>query len=92
MGTLHEAHVTGGRAACAKHPSFLAVNTALGNIKTALAGTCHAFGFRKYAPSYLGQIQYLFNRRFNLRTILHRLARAASTTAAQPLLGAMRVE
>ena len=92
MGILHEAHVTGGGAASAKHPSFLAVNTALGNIKTALAGTYHAFGFRKYAPSYLGQIQYLFNRRFNLRSTLHRLARAASTTAANPLLAIRAAE
>ena len=50
----------------------------LGNLKTSLAGTYHAFGFRKYAHRYLGQVQYLFNRRFDLRTILERLARAAS--------------
>jgi hypothetical protein len=36
MGILHEQHITGGGAASAKHPSFQAVNTALGNIKTAL--------------------------------------------------------
>jgi len=83
-GILHEPHVTGGGAASAKHPSFLAVNTALGNIKTSLAGTYHAFGFEKYAHRYLGQIQYLFNRRFNLRTILERLARAASQAAPCP--------
>ncbi len=47
----------------AKHPPFLAVNTALGNIKTSLSGTYHVFGFRKYAHRYLGQVQYLFNRR-----------------------------
>ena len=74
---LHEPHVTGGGAASAKHPSFQAVNTVLGNLKTSLAGTYHAFGFRKYAHRYLGQVQYLFNRRFDLRSILERLARAA---------------
>ena len=47
----------------AKHPPFLAVNTALGNIKTSLSGTYHVFGFRKYAHRYLGQVQYLFNQR-----------------------------
>src|SRR5436309_2078587 len=62
MGILHEPHVTGGRAGSAKHPSFLAVNTVLGNIKTALVGTYHAFAFSKYAHRYLGQMQYLFNR------------------------------
>lgn len=77
MAILHEQHITGGGAASAKHPSFLAVNTALGNLKTALAGTYHAFGFEKYAHRYLGQVQYLFNRRYNLRAVLERLARAA---------------
>ena len=56
---VEEPHVTGGGAASAKHPSFLAVNTALGNIKTSLSGTYHAFGFRKYAHRYLAQVQYL---------------------------------
>jgi hypothetical protein len=77
---LHEPHVSGGGASSAKHPSFRAVNTALGNIKTSLSGTYHAFDFSKYADHYLGQIQYLFNRRFDLRTILKRLARAATLT------------
>ena len=82
MGILHEPHVTGGSAASMSSPNFLAVNTALGNIKTSLAGTYHAFGFRKYAHRYLGQVQYLFNRRFDLRSILWRLERAA--TQASP--------
>lgn len=85
QGILHEQHVTGGGSACAKHPSFLAVNTVLGNLKTALAGTYHAFGFEKYAHRYLGQVQYLFNRRFDLRSILARLARAACQTKPSPL-------
>jgi hypothetical protein len=84
LGILHERHVTGGGAASMKSPDFLAVNTALGNIKTSLAGTYHAFGFRKYARRYLGQVQYLFNRRFDLRTILWRLARAASQASPYP--------
>jgi glyoxylate utilization-related uncharacterized protein len=47
---LHEPHPTGGARRSAKHPSFQAViNTVLGNLKTALAGTYHAFDFAKYA-------------------------------------------
>jgi transposase-like protein len=84
-GILHEPHITGGGPASAKHPAFLAVNTVLGNIKTSLAGTYHAFGFSKYAHRYLGQVQYLFNRRFDLREILQRLARAASQATPCPL-------
>ena len=82
MGIVHEPHITGGGAASAKHPSFLAVNTALGHIKTSPSGSCRAFGFSKYAHHYLAQVQYLFNRRFNLRTIFDCLARAA--TQAKP--------
>jgi hypothetical protein len=82
MGILHGPHTTGGSAASARYPSFLAVNTALGNIKTSLSGTYHAFGFSKHAHHYLAQLQHLFNRRCNLRTILERLARAA--TQAKP--------
>lgn len=84
-GILHEPHVTGGGAASAKHPAFRAVNTALSNIKTSLAGTYHAFAFKKYAHRYLGQVQYLFNRRFDLRSILRRLACAASQAKPCPL-------
>jgi hypothetical protein len=54
-------------------------------LKTALAGTYHGFDFAKYAHRYLAQVQYLFNRRFDLRSILIRLARAASTTKPYPL-------
>jgi transposase-like protein len=84
-GILHEPHITGGGAASAKHPAFAAVNTALGSLKTSLAGTHHAFGFSKYAHRYLGQVQYLFNRRFDLRTILQRLARVASQASPCPM-------
>jgi len=84
-GLHHEQHVTGGGAASAKHPSFLAVNTILGNLKTSLAGTYHAFGFEKYAHRYFGQVQYLFNRRFDLRTILTRLLRAGCQACPCPL-------
>jgi len=92
MGILHEPHVTGGGAGSAKHPSFLAVNTALGNIKTSLSGTYHAFGFRKYAHRYLGQVQYLFNRRFDLREVLERLARASSRALPCPLCAVRAAE
>jgi len=91
-GILHERHITGGGAASVEHPEFLAVNTVLGNLKTAFAGTYHAFGFAKYAHRYLAQVQYLFNRRFNLRTILTRLICAACDTKACPLYAVRAAE
>ena len=84
-GILHEPHVTGGGANSVKRPEFAAVNTILGNLKTALAGTYHSFNIAKYAHRYLAQVQYRFNRRLNLRSILGRLAGAACHTSPCPL-------
>ena len=80
----HQRIVTGGGAASVRLPQFAAVNTVLSNLKTALSGTYHAFDFAKYAHRYLAELQYLFNRRFNLATILARLLRAAAVTTPQP--------
>jgi len=71
---------------------YISVNTVLGNLKTALAGTYHAFGFDKYAHRYLAQVQYLFNRRYDLRAILVRLARIACQTNPCPLLAIRAAE
>jgi hypothetical protein len=63
---------------------------AASNLKTALCGTYHAFDFVKYAPRYLAEAQYRFNKRFDLRSILPRLVRAAAVTlpCAAPLIRA----
>jgi len=87
---VHERHVTGGGKVGVKLPQFRAVNTVLSNLKTALCGTYHAFDFVKYAPRYLAEAQYRFNRRFDLRSILSRLVRAAAMASpcAAPLIRA----
>ena len=84
IGADHQPIVTGGGKASAKLPQFKAINTLLGNLKTALTGTYHAFDFAKYAHRYLAEAQYRFNRRFNLASILARLLRAASLTPPRP--------
>ncbi|MGH6628459.1 MAG: IS1595 family transposase [Burkholderiales bacterium] len=76
VGAAHQRIVTGGGKASVKLPQFKAINTLLGNLKTALSGTYHAFDFAKYAHRYLAEFQYRFNRRFNMRTILSRLLTA----------------
>ena len=85
VGAAHERVVTGGGKASVELPQFKAVNTLLGNLKTAIRGTYHAFGFAKYAHRYLAEFQYRFNRRFNMRTILARLLHAlvAAPAAAE---------
>jgi transposase-like protein len=77
---VHERVVTGGGKASVKLPQFQAINTVLSNLKTAIAGTYHALKFEKYAHRYLAEMQYRFNRRFDLSSILRRLLRAAATT------------
>jgi ribosomal protein L37AE/L43A len=84
IGADHKPTVTGGDKASTKLPQFKAINTLLGNLKTALNGTYHAFDFAKYAHRYLAEAQYRFNRRFNLASILARLLRAASLTSPRP--------
>jgi ISXO2-like transposase domain/Transposase zinc-ribbon domain len=73
-GGEHDRTVTGGGKAAVKLPQFKAVNTVLGNLKTALSGTYKAFDFQKYGHRYLAEFQYRFNRRFHLAAMLRRLA------------------
>jgi hypothetical protein len=74
-GCSHEAIVTGG-----KHPNdlpqFRWINTLLGNLKTSLSGTFHAFNVDKYARRYLGCFCLRFNRRFSLAAMTERIANA----------------
>ena len=79
--STHKRLVTGGGAKSVTEPAFRWANTLLGNLKTALSGTCHAFHFDKYDHRYLAEYQYRFNRRDNLQTMLPRLLRAAATTS-----------
>lgn len=79
-GAVHVPEIVGTQRRSTDMPCFIWVNTLLGNLKTALAGTYHAFNFRKYAHRYLAEYQYRFNRRFDLKAIMPRLLRAAATT------------
>jgi len=81
----HESHVAGTGKKAAQHPKFRWVNTLLGNLKTALSGTYHAFDFSKYAARYLAEFQYRFNRRFDLASMMPSLLFAMMATLPQPL-------
>jgi hypothetical protein len=80
VGCQHEPQVVGKQRKSTDMSCFHWINTILGNLKTSISGTYHAFKFGKYADRYLSETQYRFNRRFNLRTILPRLILAAVTT------------
>lgn len=72
-GCDHFPMVTGSGRQAAKWAPFRWVNTTLGNIKTAIAGTYHHVS-AKHAQSYLTSFAYRFNRRFQLHSIVQRLA------------------
>ena len=84
VGAGHERIVTGGGKASVRLPQFRAVNTLLGNLKTAISGTYHAFDFAKYAHRYLAEFQYRFNRRFDMKTLLTRLLTALVNAPPSP--------
>lgn len=77
-GCQHHPMVVGGRKP-KELPEFLWINTVLGNLKTSLGGSYHAFDFAKYAARYLAAFAYRFNRRFQLDTLPSRLLVAAIT-------------
>jgi predicted RNA-binding Zn-ribbon protein involved in translation (DUF1610 family) len=81
----HQPIVTGGGKQACEIPQLKAVNTVLGNLKTAITGTYHAFNFAKYADRYLAEFQYRFNRRFNLGVLMQSLIRAAAACKPVPM-------
>jgi len=66
-----------------KMPAFRWVNTVIGNLKTAITGTFKSVR-RKYAPRYLAEFQYRFNRRSRLPDMLDRLACVAVRSRPMP--------
>jgi ribosomal protein L37AE/L43A len=81
--SAHERVVVGERKS-SDLDCFHWVNTLLGNIKSSIQGTYHGFMFDKYAGRYLGEIQYRFNRRFDLPSMIPRLLRICALTTARP--------
>ncbi len=82
-GCMHEPIVVGSGRQAVVRPEFRWVNTILGNIKSALRGTCHAVR-PKYAQRYLAGFEYRFNRRFDLPAIIPRLVFVALRTPPKP--------
>jgi ribosomal protein L37AE/L43A len=80
-GMKHLPIVTGGGRP--EHPFFKWVNIGLGNLKSAIAGTCKSFD-EQHADRYLAAYEWRFNRRFDLAKNLERLARVALQTAPKP--------
>jgi len=84
LGACHDRTVTGGGKASVELEQFRCVNTLISNIKTAMSGTYHSVKFAKYAYRYLAEVQFRFNRRYNLRAILGSLVRAMVAAPPSP--------
>jgi hypothetical protein len=82
-GCAHFPTATGSGKRAAGWAPFKWVNTTPGNIKTAIVGTYHHVS-PKHAQGYLASFAYRFNRRYQLDSIVERLAWAATRTAPQP--------
>jgi hypothetical protein len=82
-GCAHLPMVTGSGKRAASWAPFRWVDTTLGNIKTAIAGTYHHVS-AKHAQSHLTSFAYRFDRRFQLDSIVERLAWAAAHAAPPP--------
>ena len=57
---------------------FRWVNTVIGNTKNSIRGTYHGFKVARYARRYLAEVQYRFNRRFQLEDLVPRLLYACA--------------
>ncbi|MGH9808234.1 MAG: IS1595 family transposase [Terriglobia bacterium] len=75
-GHAHTVLDTGGGRAATEAKGARWVNIVLSNVKRAISGRYHAIRQAKYARRYLAEAAYRFNRRFRLRELLPRLARA----------------
>jgi transposase-like protein len=62
---------------------FKWVNTGLGNVKSAITGTLRSCD-PQHAPRYLAAFEWRYNRRFELKENLGRLARVAAAIKPQP--------
>jgi len=82
-GCAHDVIRTGSGPAAARSPAFKWVNTALGNIKSAIVGTYRAIS-SKHVPRYLAEFEYRFNRRYDLASMIPRLGWAAAHTPPMP--------
>jgi hypothetical protein len=79
-GCEHDRIVCGGGRASVEEPEFYWVNTLLGNLKSALRSTYHSIK-QKHAQCYFSEFQYRYNRRYDLTTIMARLAYVSLRTA-----------
>ena len=78
-GCLHTPIAAGGGKASVRAKEFAWPDTVIGNAETALRSTHHSMGGKR-AQRYLSEFEYRFNLRYDLPSMVPRLARAAART------------
>lgn len=73
-GVIHDKKIVGKGNKSSAMSCFKWVNVILGNIKTGLKGCYHSFNHAKYGQGFLSEIAYRFNRRYDLKALVIRLA------------------
>ena len=80
---IHTAVVRGRASRRLVDPRFKWVNIGLGNIKSAITGTCRAIR-PKHAARCLAAYEYRYNRRFDLGGMVPGLAKLSAQTTPKP--------
>jgi hypothetical protein len=83
LGLQHTAMVTGSGRRAAQWSPFTWVNTTLGNVEAAIAGT-HRRISPEQAGRYPGSFAWRYNRRFQLASLIPRLVHSAVRIAPLP--------
>jgi hypothetical protein len=73
----------GGNLELLDSKEFKWVNTMIGNVKTAINGTCHSIHSR-HLPRYFAEFCFRFNHRFNLRKLLPMIGKIMMNTSPMP--------
>jgi transposase-like protein len=82
-GFAHTIVKTGGGTRRPTEPALAWVNTVLGNVKSAISGTCRSLSSH-HAARYLAAYEYRFNRRTDLQSMIPRLAYVALRQSPTP--------
>ena len=83
IAASHRAIRTGSGRKAARMAPFKWVNTTLGNIKSAIAGTYRKLG-PDHAGRYLASFAWRYNRRYQLKSMIPRFIHAAARTEPIP--------
>ena len=83
MTTGPPAPARGARQPARRPSTFKRVNTTLGNIESALGGTCRKLG-PDHAERYLASFAWRYNRRYQLQTMIPRFLHSAARTQPIP--------